>query len=435
MNILHICKSDLRGGASRASFRINQSLNNNKELNINSKMRVINKISEDKNIISKKNIFHNHLYPKLISLTNKIYRLGYKTNNKVVHSTSILKTGLGRELSNFKLYKDIDIFHLHWLGDITLSIEEIGLLNKPVVWTLHDQWPFLGAEHYVRHNHKIDSNLIDQRYSLGYYPNTRFKDEIGFDINRKTWLRKRKAWSNKFHIVCPSLWMENCAKQSIIFKNNPIYTIPNPIDSKKWKPIEMNAARKKLGIPINKKIILFGALKAINDERKGANLLFDALKKLNLEINNSLRKKILIFVFGDDIKNNKLDLGFPLKFTGHINNDRILNLIYSAANVFVNPSIQESFGQTATEANCCGTPVVAFNSTGLIDIVDHLETGYLAEPFKTDSLANGIKWILENDNRNNILGINARKKAKNTWDSTIVSEMYADLYKNIIKIQ
>ena len=123
MNILHICKSDFTGGASRASFRINESLNKDPKLNINSKMRVIIKKSSEKNIISKNNIFHNYLFPKFISLMNKTYRKGFNTQNKVTHSTAILNTGLAKELNNRDIFKKIDIFHLHWLGDITLSIK------------------------------------------------------------------------------------------------------------------------------------------------------------------------------------------------------------------------------------------------------------------------------------------------------------------------
>ena len=108
-------------------------------------------------------------------------------------------------------------------------------------------------------------------------------------------------------------------------------------------------------------------------------------------------------------------------------------MIYSSADVFVNPSIQESFGQTASEAHSCGTPVVAFDSGGLKDIVTHLETGYLAIPFDTRSLANGIKWVLENDIRNLRLGINSRRKAKENWDYSIISKMHTDLYKKVIR--
>ena len=429
MNVLHIGKSDLLGGASKASYRIHQSLKKNPDLLIKSRMRVIKKVSLNNDIISKNNPFHNYYYPLFITLINKLYRSGLKTDNPVVHSTAILNTGLARELNNKNFSREIDIFHLHWLGDITMSIEEIGSLVKPIVWTLHDQWPFCGAEHYfyLEKNYK----LLDKRYFSNYSKASRLGFDYGKDINRLTWLRKKKNWSKKMHIVCPSKWMTECAKKSSLFRNYPIYTIPNPLDTSLWTPIDPIKAKKSLDIKSSKKIVLFGAINIINDVRKGASLLFDALRIFRKISNANLQKKVLLVAFGQDLKGLELDTDFPIKFTGHIKDNKQLNIIYSAADVFVNPSLQESFGQTASEAHACATPVVAFSNSGLVDIVDHLKTGYLAKPFNTLSLAEGIKWILEDEKRNKMLGDKARKKALKTWDYNIVSNMYANLYDQI----
>tara|TARA_B100001093_G_C26824533_1_gene1013401 strand:- start:1153 stop:2466 length:1314 start_codon:yes stop_codon:yes gene_type:complete len=429
MNVLHIGKSDLLGGASKASYRIHQSIKNNANLSIKSKMRVIKKISLDEDIISKNNPFHNNYYPKFITLINKIYRYGLRTENPVIHSTAILNTGLAKELNHNKLSKDIDIFHLHWLGDITMSIEEIGSLAKPIVWTLHDQWPFCGAEHYVYLDKK--NNLIDKRYYDNYSKDSRLGFEYGKDINRITWLRKEKNWKKNIYIVCPSKWMTKCAKKSSLFRNNPIFTIPNPLDTKSWAPIDQLKAKNYLNISSSKKIILFGAINIINDARKGAKLLFDALRIFRKISTQDLQKKIILLAFGQDLKDIKLDTDFPIRFTGHISDNKKLNIIYSAADVFVNPSLQESFGQTGSEAHSCATPVLAFKNSGLADIVDHLKTGYLAEPFNTFSLAEGIRWILEDEKRNKNLGANARLKALKNWDYAIVSKMYSNLYEKI----
>lgn len=431
MNVLHISKSDFSGGASIASLRLHQCLNNY-NLEINSEMRVIRKITNDKKIISKNNIFHKKIFPKYLTLINKIYRSSFKTKNPVIHSTALFKTGLGEELTKKKYFKKFDIFHLHWLGDSTISIKEIGLLKKPIVWTLHDQWPFCGAEHYTYPNIEKVNELIDRRYFSSYSSESRLGIDRGIDINRYTWLKKKKYWQNKFHIVCPSKWMSDCARKSSLFKNNPIYTIPNPIDTELWKPISRNESRTFLDISLSKKIILFGALN-IHDQRKGAKLLFEALKILLQVIPNDLMKKIEIVVFGKDQYKNKFDIKLPIKFVGKIKDINKLSMIYSSADVFVNPSIQESFGQTASEAHSCGTPVVAFDSGGLKDIVTHLETGYLAIPFDARSLANGIKWVLENDIRNSRLGINSRRKAKENWDYSIISKVHTDLYKKVIR--
>ncbi len=428
MNILHVCKTDMGGGAARAAYRINEALNTNSSLN--SKMRVIIKKSNEKNILSKNDIFNSYLFPKYLAIINKIYRLGFKTKNNIIHSTALIKTGLERELRFYKLYNDVDIIHLHWLGDITLSIEEIGLIRKPIVWTLHDQWPFCGAEHYTYPNPNNKSKFIDKRYFSNYEKESRLSFESGRDINRLTWLRKKKAWGKKMHIVCPSKWMNECAKKSSLFKNHQIITIPNPIDTNFWLPIPQEKARKELNLPLDKRLILFGAMSA-GDKRKGIHFLLEALNKLNLLLEEKMLKQIELIIFGEE-NNNSIEINYPIRFSGRINNDKKLNLIYSAADIFVNPSMQESFGQTASEAHACGTPVVAFDFGGLKDIVEHLETGYLAEPYDTTSLAIGIKWTIENYQRNQIIGIKGREKAVKKWDYGVISEMYSEIYKNIL---
>ena len=244
MNVLHIGKSDIHGGVARASYRIHQAINKNKRLNINSKMRVIIKKSKEENIYSKENIFHSYLFPKYITLVNKLYRFGFKTKNNVIHSTAIINTGLAREINFKRFWNDIDIIHLHWLGDVTMSIKEIGFLNKPVVWTLHDQWPYCGAEHCVYPNANFIPKLEDQRYLSSYSKESRLNFESGRDINRLTWLRKKKAWGKKMYIVCPSRWMSNCAKRSSLLEI--YFTVPNPIDTETWLPISKTVARRKL---------------------------------------------------------------------------------------------------------------------------------------------------------------------------------------------
>jgi len=107
--------------------------------------------------------------------------------------------------------------------------------------------------------------------------------------------------------------------------------------------------------------------------------------------------------------------------------------LYSAADVMVVPSLQEAFGQTASESMACSTPVVAFGATGLLDIVDHQQTGYLAKPFKVSDLAAGIDWILNAPNYEELCQ-NARKKVLCEFDSQIVADKYIAFYKSVLSI-
>lgn len=327
-------------------------------------------------------------------------------------SPSILPSGRAETLNA----SDADILNLHWVQGEMLSIAEIGKLAKPMVWTLHDMWAFCGAEHYTE----------DLRWKHGYTPKNRPNNESGFDLNRWTWARKLKHWKKPIHIVTPSHWLAECVRESALMQGWPVSVIPNPIDTERWKPIDQQLARELLGLPKDKHLLLFGAISGSQDPRKGFDLLQDALGKLRGEISD-----MHLVVFGQASPKNPPDLGFPIHYMGHLYDDLSLRALYSAADVMVVPSKQEAFGQTASEAHACGTPVVAFNTGGLIDIVKHKHNGYLAAAFETDDLAAGITWVLKNI-QSKSLRDSARATAVQRFSSNVISNLYNMLYFNLI---
>ena len=197
----------------------------------------------------------------------------------------------------------------------------------------------------------------------------------------------------------------------------------------KWSPIEKKIARKILNLESNKVYILFGAVGVTSDRRKGGNLLFKAILNLHSLIKSPYLKNIEILIFGQSSPKYPPKLGFPIKYFGRLNDEISLRLLYSAADLMVVPSIQEAFGLTASESQACGTPVVAFRNSGIIDVIDHEITGHLANPFDYLSLAESIKWVLENSSEFK-LGINARKRAELLWDPTKIAKQYFDLYSS-----
>lgn len=125
-------------------------------------------------------------------------------------------------------------------------------------------------------------------------------------------------------------------------------------------------------------------------------------------------------------------MNFPVHYTGLFNDDVSLRLLYSSIDILIVPSRKEAFGQTATEAMACATPVVAFGTTGLLDIVDHKVNGYLAKPFNTEDLANGIKYILNTPNYDELCH-NARQKVIQEFDTEVVAKQYIELYNRVLK--
>ena len=226
-----------------------------------------------------------------------------------------------------------------------------------------------------------------------------------------------------------SKWLAECAQNSVVMKDWPVTIIPNCLNTQIWKPVDKTLARNMLGLPIDVPIIAFGTYGANSEYHKGFDLLVDALKNLK-----GLNKDMELAIFGQLAPKEHINLGFKVNFMGHFHDDLSLSLFYSAVDMLVVPSRKEAFGQTASESMACETPVVAFGATGLLDIVDHKINGYLAKPFESEDLANGIEYVLNTStSQYNELCDNARKKVVTKFDSAVVGAKYVELYNKILK--
>ena len=209
-------------------------------------------------------------------------------------------------------------------------------------------------------------------------------------------------------------------------RNWPVTVIPNTLDCRQFQPWPKPLAREVLGLPPNAILILFGALGGGKDFNKGWDLLQPALARIASE-----HVGVHGIIFGQSEPVNPPNLGLPLYWMGHVNNDATLALLYSATDVMVVPSRQETFGQTGSEAQACGCPVVAFSCTGLLDIVEHRVTGYLATPYDSVDLANGIRWVIENKEHHTSLSSAARERALRLWAPEVVIPHYKAIYEDV----
>jgi glycosyltransferase involved in cell wall biosynthesis len=303
---------------------------------------------------------------------------------------------------------------MHWIAGEMLSVRDIGRIDKPLVWTLHDMWSFCGAEHYTD----------DERWLHGYRGDNRPIGEAGFDLNRWIWNRKRSSWISPMHIVAPSQWLADCARRSVLMRDWPISTVPYFIDTDTWKPVEKAMARDLLGLPQQVPLALFGALGGATDTRKGFDLLKVALELLRGQVDD-----LELIVFGQAPPRTASPLGFPVHYAGHLHDDLSLRVLYSAADVFVLPSRLDNLPNTGLEAHACGTPVVGFKVGGIPDIVLHEVTGYLAEPYEPDDLAKGILQVVSDPLRQAAMSRAARDRACVTWCSKVVADGYRKVYQ------
>jgi glycosyltransferase involved in cell wall biosynthesis len=168
--------------------------------------------------------------------------------------------------------------------------------------------------------------------------------------------------------------------------------------------------------------VLFGAHR-VDDARKGYRQLQDALYML------SHHKSVELVSFGEGTMPHQNAL--PVHAMGRIDDERVLALLYSAVDVFCAPSLYDNLPNTAIEAQACATPVVAFAVGGMSDIVQHEQTGYLAQPNDTADFSHGIAWVLEDQTRQDMLGNVARAKAVEQFSPERVARLHLDLYQRL----
>jgi glycosyltransferase involved in cell wall biosynthesis len=410
MKVAQISTYDTFGGAARASLRIHRAL---LRYGIQSELHVDRGKGLDWTVKTpggKVAKALKPLWPEMSVLVNRLM----KTPSAGPISVAMLPSAWPRRINA----SDADVVNLHWICSEMMSVEDIGRIRKPVVWTLHDMWPFCGAEHYTDSNRWID----------GYDLVRRPEEMRGVDLHRWVWRRKCRAWQRPMQIVTPSRWLADCVRRSKLMQDWPVQVIPNALDMDVWCPIDRSIARQLLNFPDHVQLIAFGAIGGGADLRKGSDLLMAALGHLRGEIED-----LELIIFGEYAPKEIQDLGFPVHYTGPLYDDLTLRSLYSAVNAIIIPSRQDNLPNVGLEALACGVPVVAFDIGGMADIVDHQHTGWLARAFDTERLAQGIQWVLRQADE---LRPAARAKAVEQFSYPVVASQYLALYEDVVaKVQ
>jgi len=339
----------------------------------------------------------------------------YPKHHTAFFSSAILPDMLKSKINSL----NPDVVHLHWVSYGFMRIETLAAIRRPIVWTLHDMWPFTGGCHY---------SAGCERYmnSCGCCP--QLSSEKRHDLSRWNLNRKSDNWSPlPMTIVTPSHWLGECAKKSSLFSNMEIEIIPNGIDVERFSPHNKNICRDMLLLPHDKKIILTGAIDYKVDGRKGFDLLLSALRH-----QREVVPDVELAIIGMTKPETNTDFGMPVHYLGRLNDEASLAIAYGAADVFVAPSREENLSNMVLESISCGLPCVAFNIGGMPDMIEHNINGFLATPFDTEEFGKGIVRILDDTSLRNVMSYYSRQKTENKFAIQLIASRYQQLYDRLI---
>ena len=389
MNVLLVSTSECSGGGAIAARRLMEALNKN---GVKAKLMVRDKQSDAVTVCQVGNKL-----PKLLERLALLPRCVF--NRTHLWQADIANVGI--DITRTREFQEADIVHLHWVCQGMLSLDGIARImksGKRIVWTLHDEWPYLGVCHY-----RGECNETECRHCpilCGSLPSSIYK--------QKHTLYQR--WHPTF-VGC-SKWITEQAKQAL--PSERVMHINNCIPSALFHPTDMQQARQTLYLPQNKRLLLFCSQK-VNDERKGISYLNEALQHLSVE-------DLHLVIVGKNAEQIPLPDNLSVTRIGTVNEHQ-MPLLYNAVDAFLTPSLQDNLPNTIAEAMSCGTPCIGFDVGGIPEMIDHLKNGYVARYRNASDLADGIRFVLSQNLREA-----AHHKAAAAYSETHVAQEYIKLY-------
>ena len=408
MRVLIVNTSERTGGAAVAANRLMKALNNN---GVKAKMLVREKNSTTLTVVPlpKSPLLQwRFLWERIVVF----FHLRFQRQ----HLFEIDLANTGNDITSLREFKEADIIHLHWINQGMLSLKDIRKIlrsGKPVVWTMHDIWPATAICHLTLGCRNFTTHCRNCRLLPGKGSNN--------DLSAKVWARKQAMidGENIYYVAC-SKWLESEAKSSKLLDGQKITSIPNPIDLHIYNKGNKTEARQRLGLPTDKKLILFASQRATN-VNKGMGYLIEACRQLQDIPNLGI---IILGGHAEEVTSQLSIANFPL---GYVNDEQRIVDVYNAADVFVLPSLSENLPNTIMEAMACGVPCVGFKVGGIPEEIDHKKNGYVAEYRSSEDLARGIRWILcEADYT--MLSDNAVHKVVQCYSQQSVAMKYLDVY-------
>lgn len=405
MRVLIVNISNFQGGASRAATRLHESM---LDIGIESVF-----YSLKGSHYADRNYYIVNKWEKVIYYLAKTFQkilyqvvLKNKTNNFTFFSLDL--KFIKRAINRF----DPDIVHFHWTDDIFFNRKSLEDIKVPIIFSLHDLNVVTGGCHYP-------GQCIRSVNGCKQCP--LLKPKFQFISSRRVSQFTSISAVRNITLIGLSNWITNEAKNAVASKNISVINIPNPIDTEFYKPNKSKV--DFLNISKNKKVVLYGAMSADSDPRKGYQYLKDSLNYF------TDKSEVALVCFGTKDKSRTSLNGIELINVGYIDNDTMMVQLYNLATVLVVPSLEENLSNTIMEGMACGTPVVAFDIGGNRDLIIHGETGFVAEPRNAESLYNYLEKAIKNCDE---LGQNSREHICSKFNGKEVARRYKDYYTKIL---
>lgn len=413
MRVLLVNTSEKTGGAAIAANRLLEALNNH---GARAEMLVRDKQTDNPRV---------HVLPptplhrvRFVAERGEIYVANRFHKDRLFEVDCATH---GADITALPQFRAADVVHLHWVNQGMLSLKGIAKIlrsGKRVVWTMHDMWPCTGICHQARvcEGWRTGCGSCPLLYGGGY-PG---------DISARTYRRKAATYAvAPIRFVACSDWLAGIARQAPLLKGHTVESVPNPINTGFYSPADRMEARRELGLPIDKKLLLFVAYRA-TDKNKGIDFLRDAVAVIARRY-PELKETLGVLPVGreaDTLRDAFECSAYPHNY---VTEERTMRALYRAADILVMPTLQDNLPNTVAEAMACGVPCVAFRVGGLPQMIDHRKNGFLARYMDAEDLAEGILSTLFSAKCEQ-MGVEARRKAEQAYSEQAVATRFLKIY-------
>jgi glycosyltransferase involved in cell wall biosynthesis len=318
----------------------------------------------------------------------------------------------GLPIEQLRFLSFFDVINLHWVASF-LSPEAVAFLaglGKPLVWTLHDMNPFTGGCHYSSGCEGYAKDCANCPQLIDTFN----------DFPARVLSVKRRYWPDSITVVTPSRWLADCAARSSLWSNHRIEVIPNGVNTDLFRPLPKAAARQRLGLPADSKIVLF-TCQLHAERRKGYRELLEVARILA-----DRRRDLHVLTLGRASAGAE-EIPLPHTSLGHVEREELMALAYSASDATILPTLEDNLPNVILESIACGTPVAAFDSGGVKDAVLDGITGYTAPPGDCRGLSAAVERLLAED-----LSTSCRGEAIRRFSLTLQADRYAQLFETLL---